>query len=305
MERKVIVIVGPTGSGKTKLSLFLAAQLKTEIISADSRQIYQLLDIGTAKPTESELNSCKHHFINLILPDEDYNVSRFEADAMKVIQTLHINNQIPIVVGGSGLYVKALIDGIFNTVDTDEDYRTYLKELMDEKGKEYIYNLLMEKDETSAKKMLPQNWKRVIRCLEVLYLTGEPIWKHQLDYIRQSELEFIQFGLNWKREKLYNRINNRVDKMIEDGLVDEVNSLLKLGYSKNINSLNTVGYKEIISYLDNEIILERAIELIKRNTRHYAKRQLTWFRKDARIKWLNIESESDLNNFTDEIIKLL
>jgi tRNA dimethylallyltransferase len=163
----------------------------------------------------------------------------------------------------------------------------------------------MEKDSVSAEKMLPQNWKRVIRCLEVIHLTGEPIWKHQQDYTRQSELEFIQFGLNWDRPQLYNRINSRVDTMIELGLVDEVASLLNRGYSKNLNSLNTVGYKELITYLDKEISLDRAIELIKRNTRHYAKRQLTWFRKDNRIKWLNIDAESDLDNLTAEILKIL
>lgn len=303
MERKVIVIVGPTGSGKTKLSLLLAAQLDTEIISADSRQIFKLLNIGTAKPTETEMKTCTHHFVDVIMPDEDFNVSRFEDEATKVIESLHNRNKTPIVVGGSGLYIKALIDGIFNTVDTDEDYRKHLKKLMDEKGREYIYNLLLEKDEVSAKKMLPQNWKRVIRCLEVIHLTGEPIWKHQQEYNRQSELEFLQFGLNWEREVLYDRINTRVEKMIELGLVKETESVLNLGYNKNLNSLNTVGYKEIISYLNNEITLDRAVELIKRNTRHYAKRQLTWFRKDERIKWLIVESETDFAKLADEILK--
>ncbi len=305
MERKVIIIVGPTGSGKTKLSLLLAAKLNTEIISADSRQIYKLLNIGTAKPIEAELKSCKHYCIDLVLPDQEYNVSKFENDALKIINGMQDRSKIPVVVGGSGLYIKALIDGIFNTVDTDEDYRVYLKKLIDEKGKEYLYNLLMEKDPVSAEKMLPQNWKRIIRCLEVIHLTGEPIWKHQQDYARQDELEFIQFGLNWERQQLYNRINYRVDKMIENGLVDEVESLLNLGYNKNLNSLNTVGYKEIISYLSDEISLGRAVELIKRNTRHYAKRQLTWFRKDDRIKWLDIEAESDLDILTEKILKIL
>ncbi len=305
MERKVIVIVGPTASGKTKLGSLLAAGLKSEIISADSRQIYKLLNIGTAKPTVTELKLYKHYFVDLILPDEEFNVSKFEENALKIIQALHNQNKIPVVVGGSGLYVKALIDGIFNTVDTDEDYRDYLKKSMEEKGKEYLYNLLLEKDEVSAGKMLPQNWKRVMRCLEVLHLTGEPIWKHQQEYKRQNELDFIQFGLNWEREKLYNRINNRVDKMIEYGLVDETKSLLNDGYNKNLNSLNTVGYKQIISYLNNETTLEKAIELIKRNTRHYAKRQLTWFRKDDRIKWLDVESEPDLENLATHILKTL
>lgn len=305
MERKVIVIVGPTCSGKTRLGILLACLLKTEIISADSRQIFKLLNIGTAKPSDGELQSVKQHFINLIFPDEEYNVSKFEIDALDIIKDLHSRNKIPVVVGGSGLYVKALIDGIFNTVDTDEEYRNYLKQLMDEKGKEYLHNLLLEKDKESASKMLPQNWKRVIRCLEVIHLTGEPIWKHQQNYNRENELEFVQFGLNWQRDKLYQRINARVDKMIDAGLVNEIDAILKQGYNRNMNSLNTVGYKEIFSYLDNEISLEMAIELIKRNTRHFAKRQLTWFRKDHRIKWFDVGTDSDIENISLEIQRSL
>ncbi len=303
MERKVIVIVGPTCSGKTRLGIALVLKLRTEIISADSRQIYRFLNVGTAKPSIDELNKVKHHFIDCCDPAEEYNVSRFETDALKIINDLHAAGKIPVVVGGSGLYIKALVDGIFNTVDADEAYREELKVNREKFGNEYLYNELKKVDTQSAAKMLPQNWKRVMRALEVFHLTGEPIWKFHESYSRDSELEFIQYGLNWDRKILYQNIENRVDRMMKDGLEAEVKNLLSLGFGKKMNALNTVGYKEIISYLENEITLERAIELIKRNTRRFAKRQKTWFRKDQRINWLQITSESDLEKASQIILK--
>ena len=301
MERKVIVIVGPTCSGKTKLSLSLAKNLKSEIISADSRQVYKYLDIGTAKPSGQELKLVKHHFINTLKPDEEFNVSKFEDGAVDIISNLHKYNKIPVVVGGSGLYIKALIDGIFNTANKDEDYRKELKEKIIEYGKEYLYEELKKVDLISAEKMLPQNWKRVMRALEVYHLTKEPIWKLQQEYNRNLNFEFHQYGLDWDREILYENIDRRVDDMINKGLVDETKNVLNMGYNKKLNSLNTVGYKEIISYLDNEITLEKAVELIKRNTRRFAKRQLTWFRKDERIKWISIVKSEDINEVSKRI----
>ena len=301
MERKVIVIVGPTCSGKTKVGISLAQKLNSEIISADSRQIYKKLTIGTAKPTQDELRKMKHHIIDLLEPDEDYNVSRFETDSLKVIDELITQGKIPIVVGGSGLYIKALTEGIFNSVDTDDDYREELKVKREKFGNEYLYDELKKVDPQSASGMLPQNWKRIMRALEVFHLTGEPIWKMQENYERKVDYNFILFGLDWDRKILYANIEKRVDEMIESGLMDEVKNILSLGYSKNINSLNTVGYKEIISYLDNEITLEHAIELIKRNTRRYAKRQMTWFRKTENINWLTC----DENTSSEQLISLI
>ncbi len=303
MERKVIVIVGPTCSGKTKVGISLAEKLQTEIISADSRQIYKYLNIGTAKPSRNELAKIKHHFIDFLEPDDDFNVSRFENDALRVINGLIEDGKVPVVVGGSGLYIKALVDGIFNSVDSDDEFRLELKDKREKFGDDFLYDGLKKVDPVSASKMLPQNWKRVMRALEVIHITGEPIWKFQEDYKRKNDCKFVQFGLNWEREMLYRNIEKRVDNMMEDGLVDEVKNVLAKGYSKNLNALNTVGYKEIISYLENQITLDRAIELIKRNTRRYAKRQLTWFRKDDRIKWLPIESEFDLDNAVTSISK--
>jgi len=301
LERSVILIVGPTCSGKTHLGILLAKILNSEILSADSRQFYKKLNIGTAKPTENQLAEVNHHFINSIESDENYNVSDFEKQADKVIEKLLSRSLIPIVVGGSGLYIKALVDGIFDTVDKDFEYREQLLNYKNQFGNEYLYNLLIKVDPVSAQKMLPQNWKRVMRALEVYHLSGEPIWKHHERQKKEYKYDFIQIGLNWDRKTLYKNINERVDTMIEDGLVNEVGGLLADGYNKELNSLNTVGYKEIISYLNNEIPIDRAIELIKRNTRRYAKRQMTWFRKDDRIEWFDLDEQSELENISEII----
>jgi len=300
---KVIVIAGPTCSGKTKLSLMLAERLNSEIISADSRQIYKYLNIGTAKPSLAELQSIKHHFIDILTPDEEYNVSRFEIEALSVINNMIKNDKVPIVAGGSGLYIKALVDGIFNTVDVDEVFRSELLELKKKFGDEYLYSELKKVDPQSASKMLPQNWKRIIRALEVFHLSGKTIGELQKEYKREINLEFIQYGLRWDRDALYSNIEARVDGMIEEGLVDETKEILHKGYSKNINSLNTVGYKEIISFIENEISLERAVELIKRNTRRFAKRQITWFKQDNSITWFDVKSQKDLGLIADIIIR--
>lgn len=301
MERKVIVIVGPTCSGKTRLGSLLAEQVNGEIISADSRQVYKYLDIGTAKPEDYILKKVKHHFISQLTPDEDFNVSKFEKQALEVIEKIFSNGKQPIVVGGTGLYIKALLDGIFDTADKDEEYRKQLLLLKNEFGNQYLYDKLLKADPDSASKMQPSNWKRVIRALEVYNLTGEKIGVHQKRYERKINWNFIQFGLNWERKILYNNIEKRVDEMMKAGLVNEVKNILKKGYNKNLNSLNTVGYKEIISYLGNEISLERAIELIKRNTRRYAKRQMTWFNKDQRIRWYDVKKPDDLDNICKQL----
>ena len=305
MESKVIVIVGPTCSGKTDLSLSVAKNINAEIISADSRQVYQKLSIGTAKPSHEELNQSKHHLIDFLLPKEEYNASKFEKDSLQIIAHLHEKNIIPIVVGGSGLYIKALVEGIFDSVDTDEKFRKEIMEMRESNGDQFIYEKLKLVDPKTAENLLPQNWKRVIRALEVFYITGEHIWKHQSEHKRDINLEFFQFGLNWDREILYKNIELRVDKMIEFGLVDEVKLLLNSGLSKDLNSLNTVGYKEVIDFIEGNISLERAIELIKRNTRRYAKRQMTWFRRDENIKWFDIEKKEDIFHIAKEISELL
>lgn len=302
MEQRVVVIVGPTCSGKTKLGIELAEKLNSEIISADSRQIFKYLTIGTAKPSKKELSQVKHHFIDILDPSENYNVGLYEKDALKVIDELTAKNKLPIVVGGSGLYIKAIIDGIVD-IDSDEELREQLIEEKDKYGNEFLYNKLKQIDKKAAESMVPQNWKRVIRAIEVYHLTGKSILEIHEIQKRNLNYSFYQFGLNWERETLYKNIEKRVDDMIESGLVEEVKNILELGYDKKLNALNTVGYKEIISYLENEITLERAVELIKRNTRRFAKRQMTWFRKDKRINWIDIKSENDILSAKEQILK--
>ncbi len=303
MERRIIVIVGPTASGKTELGINVARKLNSEIISADSRQFYKGMNIGTAKPTPEELAAVKHHFIDNLEIEENYNAGEFENEALEIIRKLHSENKIPVVVGGSGLYIQAIVDGILQNVSNDEEYRAELKKLREERGNEYIYELLKRRDPVSAAKMLPQNWKRVMRALEVLHITGKPIWQLQAEYKREDDFVIFQFGLKWERKKLYERIEQRVDKMIEQGLVEEVKQIIDNGFSKDINALNTVGYKEIIDFLEGNISLERAIELIKRNTRRYAKRQLTWFGKDERIKWFEVDENTYFTELANKIIE--
>jgi tRNA dimethylallyltransferase len=302
-NRKVILIVGPTSSGKTDLSLILASKLNTEIISADSRQVYKYLNIGTAKPSTEDRKKVKHHFIDSLEPDEDFNVSIFENESLKVIEKLLRKNKIPIVAGGSGLYIKALVDGIFNTVDTDYILREKLMKEREKYGNNYLYNQLKNVDPQCAEQMLPQNYKRVIRALEIYYLTGKTIKELQQEYKRETNLDFHQFGLRWERKKLYENINNRVNKMVKEGIIDEAKFILAKGYDRNLNSLNTVGYKEIISYLNGEMDIKTAIELIKRNSRRFAKRQLTWFNSDKRIQWFDVEKTGDFENISEKIIE--
>ena len=280
--------------------------MEIEIISADSRQFYKYLDIGTAKPSKYDLEKIPHHFINTLEPDESYNASRYENEALSIIGSIFERKKIPIVVGGSGLYIKALINGIFDEVDVDLDYRNKLIEMKNKFGVDYLYSELSKVDPESAAKMLPQNWKRIIRALEVYHLTGNTISVHQKAHKRKIDFKFVQFGLNWERSILYKNIEKRVNDMISLGLLDETKSILNMGFDKNINSLNTVGYKEIISFLDGNNSFEKAVELIKRNTRRLAKRQLTWFRADNRIIWLNNNNNNltiDLKYIADEILR--
>lgn len=264
-----------------------------------------MLNIGTAKPSHGELKSVKHHLVDCFAPDVDYNASKFEIDSIEIIKNLFAKGKIPIVSGGSGLYIRALVEGIFNSADSDDDLREEYLAKRKEFGDQYLYDELNKVDPESASKMLPQNWKRVMRALEVFHLTGQPIWKLQENYKRDINFEFIQFGLNWRRDLLYKRIEERVDWMIENGLVGETKQVLEKGYKKDLNALNTVGYKEIISFLEGEISLERAVELIKRNTRRYAKRQMTWFRKYEKIVWFDINSDEDLLSVPSQILSRL
>jgi tRNA dimethylallyltransferase len=302
VERKVIVIAGPTCSGKTRLAINIAEKMKSEIISADSRQVFKYLNIGTATPSVEELAAVKHHFINMIEPDEEFNASIFEKSALKIIDELIDSGKVPVVAGGSGLYIKALLDGITESADCDEAIRSSLMKKLSGNGQEYLYDELKKVDPEAASGMLPQNFKRVIRALEVYYTTGKSILQHHVEHERQTDLKFDIYGVNWPREILYKNIETRVDNMLDEGLIGEVENILSMGYSAQINALNTVGYKEIISYLSGEISIERAVELIKRNTRHYAKRQMTWFRAEKKVQWLEVNSISGIEKLAENIL---
>lgn len=303
MERRLLAIVGPTASGKTKLGIQIAQELGTEIISADSRQIYKELTIGTAKPDESELIKVKHHFINNVFLTEKYDVGKFVKEAKEVINQIHSRNKIPIVVGGSGLYINSLLYGIFEGPSADEEVRLQIESELKEKGIEALLQKLKEIDPLTYEKIDKKNPRRLIRALEVYYLTGKPISQLQKEKHQAPDFEIIIYGLHWERKKLYERINQRVDQMIEKGLVEEVKEILNR-YGENVNVvLQTVGYKEVIDYLKSKITYNEMIELIKRNTRRYAKRQLTWFRKDKNIQWIEIKSEDDLSKTAKQIIQ--
>ncbi len=304
MDKKVLAIVGPTGSGKTKLSLIVAEKLNGEIISADSRQVYRYMDIGTAKPSLEDRKRIKHYFIDELNPDEEFNAGVFGERGREIIEDIFSRGKIPIVVGGSGLYIKSLIDGFFEGPGADWELREILYQKANELGKEVLYEELKKVDPISAEKIHPNNLKRVIRALEVYYITGKPISQLQQTIKPEIDFETIQIGLKWDRKKLYKRIEQRVDEMIKAGLIDEVKKLRELGYDKNLNSLQTVGYKEVLDYLDGLISYDEMIRLIKRNSRRYAKRQLTWFRQDKRIIWLDVDENTDFNELAEKVVQI-
>lgn len=276
---KVIAIVGPTASGKTKLAIDLAQNLNTEIISADSRLVYKGFDIGTAKPSKDEQALVPHHLIDVVEPEVDYSVAEFCDSAKKIITKLHNKNMVPIVVGGTGLYFRILLEN-YNLPRIEANYE--LRSKLEAMSVDDLYNELQKLDPFSAEKIHKNNKVRVVRALEVSILLNKP-------FSQVKGIKSCEYDVDWifpkieSREILYDRINKRVDQMIQDGLVDETKYLLaKHGRIKNL--VNTIGYKEIISYLDKEIVLDEAIELLKQNTRRYAKRQLTWFRKNENLE---------------------
>jgi tRNA dimethylallyltransferase len=294
--KKYIAIVGPTASGKTAISIELAKVLNAEIISADSRQIYKNIPISTATPNLDERQGIKHYFLEEIELDKKYNAGEFGKDARVKIEEIFQKGKFPLVVGGSGLYLKSLIDGFFEEEFENKEIREKLYDEMEKFGKEYLYEKLKKVDAESASKMSPHFHRRVIRALEVYYTTGKKISDLQKQNV-QTDFEAVQFGIMLDREYLYERINKRVDKMIEDGLLKEIEWLKTNGYHyKTHNSLNTVGIKEIFKYFEGEYTYDEMVNIIKQNSRRYAKRQMTWFRKDSRINWI------DGNNKTEEIV---
>ncbi|MFA9424114.1 MAG: tRNA (adenosine(37)-N6)-dimethylallyltransferase MiaA [Sedimentibacter sp.] len=307
MNNKIIVIVGPTAVGKTYVSVELAKKMNTQVISADSMQIYKGMNIGTAKVLPEEMQEIKHHMIDLINPDENYSVSDFKKEAENIIDNMLINNNIPIIVGGSGLYVNSLIyDLDFGKAKSNDEIREYYTYYYENHGEDALFEKLRNIDPESAEKIHKNNVKRVIRALEVYDITGKKFSELNTDIRKQSDkYECILVGLSTDRKILYDRINQRVDKMLADGLVEEVKSLMNKGYDKNLVSLQAIGYKEIIEYLDGNITLEEAVNILKRNTRRFAKRQYTWFLKDENVKWFQIENLDEINMTLEKIHEYL
>ena len=302
MNNKVLLIVGPTAVGKTGLSLNLVEKIdNVEIISADSRQVYKYMNIGTAKPTPEELASVPHHFIDIKYPDEYYSAGKFSREARQTIDRLLNVNKFPIVAGGSGLYLRALVDGFFERQVFDQQVKARLKREIEKRGLEVLFERLKQVDPMSAEKLHPNDKHRIVRALEVYELTGIPLSEFQDQENIIASFDPIFVGLTRDRKHLYQIIEKRVDLMLEQGLVEEVIQLKEMGYHSQLNSLQTVGYSEVFEYLDHKIRFDEMSDLIKQRSRNYAKRQMTWFRKDERIQWFNLDQYSDLEKLAEEI----
>ncbi len=289
MKKPLIILTGPTAVGKTELSVRLAKQVNGAIISADSMQVYRYMDVGSAKITNEQMQGVRHYLIDEFFPDEEFNVVRFKQYATAYMQEIYDNGQIPILAGGTGFYIQAVLyDVDFSTQDTDDQYRKELELLADKNGVQYLHDRLKQVDPVSAQIIHANNKKRVIRALEFFKLTGTRISEHnEREHAKQTPYRAAYFVLNDNRQHLYERIDKRVDEMVAQGLVEEVRKLKDMGYTKELISMQGLGYKELFPYFDGTCTLEEAVEVIKRDTRHFAKRQLTWFRREKDVIWVN------------------
>lgn len=289
MKKPLIILTGPTAVGKSALSIQLAKTVGGEIISADSMQVYRHMDIGSAKITEEEMEGVRHHLINVLEPTEEFNVVRFQAMAKEAMEKIYDAGHIPIVVGGTGFYIQALLYDIdFTKTEEDSTFRKKMEDLADEKGDGFLHEMLRKVDPASAKTIHENNRKRVIRALEFYHETGTPISSHnERERQKESPYQYAYFVLTDDRARLYERIEARVDKMLKGGLVQEVSALKEMGCKKEMVSMQGLGYKEILSYLNGERTLEEAVYVLKRDTRHFAKRQLTWFKRERDVIWLD------------------
>jgi len=306
LHPSVIAVVGPTASGKTSLAIRLAERLDTEIISADSMQFYRGMAIGTAAPTADELARVKHHFVGFLEPSEDFSAGTFETLAREVVCELNAAGKTAVVAGGAGLYVSALIDGLFPGPGKDETIRERLRDEAEEHGAPLLYARLKAVDPAYAETINHNDLRRIVRALEVYELTGQPLSGLHREHRENADvLEAVQVALDLPRDALYARINARVDRMIAQGLIEEVQSLLDNGYAEHIERLRSLGYREMAAHLHGKCTLDEAIEQMKQNTRRYAKRQLTWFRGDPRIHWLAAGEDRPEDAVIDEVMSLL
>lgn len=295
--KQIIIICGPTAVGKTSVSIKLAHKLNTEIISSDSMQIYKRMDIGTAKIKNKEMQGIKHHMIDIVEPYQDFSVSDYSNEALKIIDSLFTNNKTPIIVGGTGLYINSLVYKMdFNSSKKNLDIRTKYKNIYEDKGVDFLYNILISKNHKIAYTIEKNNVKRVIRALEILDNNDEIKSFEEANIFQDYKVNMYVLKMN--REILYNNINNRVDKMINDGLIEEVEGLIKDGLTLEHQSMKAIGYRQILSYLNGDIKKEEAIEQIKRDSRRYAKRQYTWFKRYDFSKWIDVENK-DIDKIVD------
>ena len=289
MKKPLVVLTGPTAVGKTKLSIALAKALDGEIISADSMQVYKHMDIGSAKITETEMDGVPHHLIDVLSPFEEFHIVRFQELAKKAMEDIYSRGRIPVFVGGTGFYIQAVTKDIdFTEGEEDKTYREELSRLAEEKGNEFLHEMLRAVDKKSAEEIHANNIKRVIRALEFYKENGFPISHHNEEQ-KQNETPYnlAYFVLNAPRELLYERIDRRVDEMMKNGLVEEVQKLKDMGCRREMTSMQGLGYKEILSFLEAEVPLEEAVRILKRDTRHFAKLQLTWFRRESDVIWVD------------------
>jgi len=296
MKEKIIILVGPTASGKTNVSIELAKKINAEIISADSMQIYKHMNIGTAKPTSHEMEGIVHYLIDEIDPAEEFSVALFRQLCEGYIEKIVSKGKKPLIVGGTGLYINSLVKPWnFSKTEPNRELRYELETIAKDKGKEHLHNMLRRVDPLSADAIHPNNVKRVIRALEVFQLSGMSKSESDQNSMREElTYEPIIMGIHVERSILYDRIEKRIDSMLDAGLVEEVKALLGLGYKESLVSMQGLGYKEIVKYLKGEYTYNEAVEILKRDTRHFAKRQLTWFRRDDRIKWFTVEDYENL-----------
>ena len=287
--KPLVILAGPTAVGKTALSIKLAKKINGAVISADSMQVYKHMDIGSAKVMPEEMEGIPHYLIDVLEPEEDFNVALFKKMALQAMNEIWKNGQVPVITGGTGFYIQAVLRDIdFSESDGKSDIRDAYEQMAEEKGPEALHALLAEKDPEAARAIHPNNRKRVIRALEFYDQTGTPISRHNEEQrAKDSPYCYLYFVLNDEREKLYQQIDRRVDQMIADGLVDEVRRLKDRGLTEDHVSMKGLGYKELFPYLDGKCSLEEAVEIIKRDTRHFAKRQITWFKRESGIIWVN------------------
>ncbi len=303
-KKPLIILTGPTAVGKTSLSVRLAKMFDGEIISADSMQVYKYMDIGSAKITEEEMDGVPHHLISVLEPSEEFNVVMFKQMAEEALKGIYERKHLPIVTGGTGFYIQALLYDIdFTEQEADEELRSRLHDFADDKGPSALHDILNEIDPASARAIHPNNIKRVIRAIEYYEKTGEKISEHNVaERAKGSPYSFCYFVLNDDRSAIYERIDERVDRMMEEGLVEEVKKLKDMGCTRDMVSMQGLGYKEILDYLNGECTLEDAVDIIKRDTRHFAKRQITWFKREKDVIWLDLQ---DFDNDQDKVLEYM